>query len=67
VPPGDAAALARAVRAMADDPAAARAMGEKGRALVEARFDRRRLADDYLEILRAAIVDKAGENRGTVA
>jgi glycosyltransferase involved in cell wall biosynthesis len=61
VPPGDAAALARALRALADDPAGARAMGEKGRAHVEARYDRRRLADDYLEILAAAIAENSGE------
>ncbi len=61
VPPGDGEALARAVRALADDPAGARAMGEKGRAHVEAHYDRRRLADDYLEILRAAIAKGAGE------
>ena len=64
VPPGDAAALSRAVRALADDPAGARAMGEKGRAIVEARYDRRRLADAYLEILRAAIAEKGREAAG---
>ncbi|MDP3938807.1 MAG: glycosyltransferase family 4 protein [Deltaproteobacteria bacterium] len=44
-------ALAGAVRTLASDPAAAREMGKKGRAFVEARFDRRALADTYLEIL----------------
>ena len=54
VPPGDGEALARAVCALADDPAGARAMGEKGCAFVEARYDRRSLADAYLDILRQA-------------
>lgn len=35
VPPGDAAALARAVAKLAGDPAAAKAMGARGRAAVE--------------------------------
>ncbi|MDR1070728.1 MAG: glycosyltransferase [Gracilibacteraceae bacterium] len=38
VPPRDSAAIEKAVRALLTDPAAARAMGERGRALVRARF-----------------------------
>jgi glycosyltransferase involved in cell wall biosynthesis len=45
VAPGDAAALAAGVRRLADDPAAARRMGDRGRAAVEQRFDRRRQAE----------------------
>lgn len=41
VPPGDAPALAAAVRAMMADPEAARAMGRRGRVAVCERFDRR--------------------------
>jgi len=52
--PGDATALARAVNALAGDPAGARAMGDKGRAFVEEHYDRRRLADAYLDTLRQA-------------
>jgi len=37
--PGDAAALARAIEQLADDPAAAREMATRGRAWVAARFD----------------------------
>jgi glycosyltransferase involved in cell wall biosynthesis len=44
VAPGDAAALAEGVRRLAADPSAARRMGERGRAAVERRFDRRRQA-----------------------
>jgi glycosyltransferase involved in cell wall biosynthesis len=55
VPCEDADGLAAAVRALAADPVAARAMGEKGRAFVEAHYDRRKLADDYLKILERTI------------
>jgi colanic acid biosynthesis glycosyl transferase WcaI len=55
VPCGDAEGLAAAVRMLVADPAAARAMGEKGRAFVEAHYDRRKLADEYLEILERTI------------
>jgi len=41
VPPGDAAALAAAVRRLAADRAEAREMGRRGRRAVERRFDRR--------------------------
>jgi glycosyltransferase involved in cell wall biosynthesis len=44
VPPGDAAALAEAVRRLASDPKAARAMGWRGRLAVEERFDRADIA-----------------------
>jgi glycosyltransferase involved in cell wall biosynthesis len=40
VPPGEAAALAAALRSLADDPQAGRAMGQQGRRCVEAHFDR---------------------------
>jgi hypothetical protein len=36
-------------------------MGEKGRACVQARYDRRRLADEYLEILRETVEEKHRE------
>ncbi|MCB9762910.1 MAG: glycosyltransferase family 4 protein [Alphaproteobacteria bacterium] len=40
VPPGDEAALAEAIRALADDPARALALGEAGRRLVAERFSK---------------------------
>lgn len=55
VPCEDAGALAEAVRTLASDRAAARGMGKKGRAFVEGRYDRRKLADDYVDILERAI------------
>lgn len=44
VPPGDPEALAQALRTLARDRAAARAMGGRGRRLVEQRFDRAAMA-----------------------
>ena len=44
VPPGDAEALAEAVRRLAADRAEAREMGRRGRRAVEQRFDRRQQA-----------------------
>ncbi len=55
VPPGDAAALAGAVRSLLDDPGRAREMGRAGRRRVEALYDQRltaqRLAALYAELL----------------
>ena len=45
IPPGDPGALADGVRRLAADPIAARRMGQRGRAAVERRFDRRRQAE----------------------
>ncbi len=54
VPPGDPAAMAEAVRALAADPRAARRMGERGRACVEAEFDRRTIARWVEQVLAEA-------------
>lgn len=40
VPPGDPAALAQAIRCLADDPAARQEMGRRGRQCIETQFDR---------------------------
>lgn len=45
VPPGDAAALAEALRTLADQPDQRRAMGQNGRAYIEKHFDRSVLAE----------------------
>ena len=56
----DAEALAGAVRGLVSDAAPAAEMGKKGRAFVEARYDRRKLADAYVDILEKAILEKSG-------
>ena len=54
VPPGDPAALAEAIRALAANPQAARDMGRRGRAHAEAAFDRADLAAQMERVLREA-------------
>ncbi|MGD8821938.1 MAG: glycosyltransferase family 4 protein [Anaerolineales bacterium] len=51
VPPGDPAALAEAVKKLAEDPAAAKRMGAAGRRQVEDHFDREKLAGDIEQIM----------------
>jgi glycosyltransferase involved in cell wall biosynthesis len=53
VPPEDASAMAETILRLAQDPAACRAMGDRGRAYVAEHFDRKRLAVRYLGILQA--------------
>lgn len=59
VPPGEASALAAAVRRMMDQPEATRAMGLRGRAAVCARFDRR-LQGAQIEALFEELVPERG-------
>ncbi len=54
VPPGDDAALARALAELRADPARARRMGESARRRAEVEFDRRVMAKRFVEIYRAA-------------
>lgn len=54
VPPGDPAALARAISALLGDPDRARRMGDAGRARVLARYGWARAAAKMLEVLRPA-------------
>jgi glycosyltransferase involved in cell wall biosynthesis len=53
--PGNGAELAAAAVRLADDREEARRLGRNGRAYVLEHFDRRRLARDYLEILRRVV------------
>ena len=54
VPPGDAAALAAALRALAADPARRAAMGQAARHLAEARFDAREVAQRMVRVVEMA-------------
>jgi glycosyltransferase involved in cell wall biosynthesis len=53
-PPGDAAALAAALAALAADPVRRAAMGRAARAQAERRWDRRALAGQFCEVVEAA-------------
>jgi glycosyltransferase involved in cell wall biosynthesis len=53
VRPGDAPALAAAIRSLAADPQKARAMGMRGRRYLEQHFNRGQMADALLEVLRS--------------
>jgi glycosyltransferase involved in cell wall biosynthesis len=55
VPPGDAAALARAVERLAADPALARVLGARGRAHVARTFDWDVVLDAYVATYEAAL------------
>lgn len=58
--PEDDAALAGAVRRLADDPAEARRLGESGRAHALEHYDRSRLALRYADFLEQVASTKAG-------
>lgn len=58
VPPGDPAALAEAARQLAGDRERTRAMGARGRACVEASFNRRDLAERFRLIAEAMASQK---------
>lgn len=51
VPPGNGAALADAVRRLADNPDRARRMGQNGRACIEQRFARTQLAEQFRRLV----------------
>jgi len=60
VPPGDASALANAIRKLADDPVAARRMGKAGRAYLEKHFDRAELANQMEKVILETAQKKQG-------
>jgi glycosyltransferase involved in cell wall biosynthesis len=55
VPPGDAAALAGAIRALAADPDEGRRMGSRGRTYLESNFSRTSLAERLARILEGMV------------
>ncbi len=54
-PPESPGELARAIRTLAAHPGRAAQMGQRGRALVEERFDRKKIAGRYLSLMRQLI------------
>jgi glycosyltransferase involved in cell wall biosynthesis len=52
VPPGDTAALASAIRGMAENPKEAQEMGRKGRRYIEEHFDRAVLAEKLVDVFK---------------
>jgi glycosyltransferase involved in cell wall biosynthesis len=58
VPPGDAAALAAAIRGLAANRASGRAMGRSGRAYVGKHFDRGTLAGVLEQLMRQAAIQR---------
>jgi len=59
VPPGNAPAMAAAIRRLALKPAALAEMGRNGRAYVLEHFDRQRLAGKYLSVLENVVRGKS--------
>ena len=55
VPPGDPAALAQAIGRLADEPKVRSEMGHRGRAYIEANFDRISLADRMVSVMEAML------------
>ncbi len=66
VEPGDPSAFADALMKLADDRDAAKAMGKRARQLAEARFDRRQLADRFVDCLEG-VLDGAANPAGEAA
>jgi glycosyltransferase involved in cell wall biosynthesis len=60
VPPGDPKALGQAVLELAEQPDQARRMGADGRIFIEAHFNRRRIAADFLSFM-LDIVEKRSQ------
>lgn len=67
VDPGDASALATAIKEVAGDPDRRRSMERHGRAYVEQHFNRRQLADRYRDILAACVGRRARAHRRQAA
>lgn len=64
VPPGDVAALARAILETAADPDSARRVAEAGRRWADVRFSWKRIVDDLLDTYREAVRVRLGRPAG---
>jgi len=60
VPPEDAAALARTITDLADDPTAGHRYGDSGRTFAESHFSRAERARKYLDVFVGLLRPKAG-------
>jgi glycosyltransferase involved in cell wall biosynthesis len=58
---GDAAAIAKAILDLADDPQAGRQMGLRGRQSIEQRFDRAALAEDLARLMEKMRAERRGK------
>ena len=63
VPPGDAAAFADALEALADRRDDLAEMGQNARILAEREFDRRRLADRFVDWIEMAVIPREAPRR----
>ena len=63
VPPGDVAALTRAIAALARDPERRRAMGRAGRLLVERDFAEERVAAQTLGLYESVLCERGRHGR----
>jgi len=52
VPPGNSAALANAIRELANDPERGRQLGQNGREYVARKFNRREHGEQFTSVLR---------------
>ena len=59
-PPGDDAALAECIRALAEDPALRERLGREGRRTAEARFGRERLAEEMVPVYERLAARREG-------
>jgi glycosyltransferase involved in cell wall biosynthesis len=64
VPPGNAQALADAIRSLADDPSAARKMGVRGRSVVEREFSREEQAREMERLMQEMLAHNPVKSPG---
>jgi len=63
VQPGEARALADAIRSLAEDPQLARKMGLAGKTYLEQNFSRDQIARKLLQVLESTLHDRSADDR----